>query len=224
MPVTGLKKWRLIQLLRRHDIDEQEVDWDLSQEEVVEQVRRLVGMTEQDYINYFREVPEIERQLISDCQEIARREMRARRELKQAKYDMGIRILQDESYLISHYGDNYFGELARLISMRGYSTDQLRKCVKFAQEYSEENARGLIEDDNVGWEHIRRVVLAEIRFLPPFADIQWQGCSAVTTRLSQITQINAMCRDKNCVLYKLCRRISKETESLRQLQFCFGTF
>lgn len=218
MPVSGLEKWRLIQLLRRHDIDEQEVDWSLSRQEIIEQVRRLVGMTEQDYIRYMIEhdqvIPENEQRLINDCREIAQRE---RRSIKQAKYDMGRRILQDENYLISRYGDDYFGRLARLINRRGYSADQLRKCVKFAQ-LPEGTARQLIACDDVGWEVIRRVVLRERR--PTEPQIIVNGCIDVINYFHNIARIYATKTDfckRYCKFSRLCRRISKEVESLRQL-------
>lgn len=217
MPVSGLKKWRLIQLLHRHDIDEQEVDWSLSQEEVEEQIRRLVGTTEQEMRQHVRMYASradeiILGRIVDDVRQIITNERIVR---KQAKYDVGTRILQDEEWLTRRYGDNYFGRLARAIDRKGYSADQLRKCVRFA-ELPEEVARSYIEDDTIGWEYIRRYVLREITFLPPL-QAPWQGCPAVLHHLRQISQIHSskersLCRP--CKFYKLCRKINREAERL----------
>ena len=218
--MNWLEKYHLRRLCEKYEIDfDSEIDLTLTYDENKQHILNLAHQLGR-YVNEDDMLEEADAwadrnidRLVEDVKEIIRSE---RRVLKQAKYDVGTRILQDEEWLTHRYRDNYFGRLARNIDEKGYSADQLRKCVKFAQ-LREETARAYIEDSSTGWEYIRRFVLREIAFLPPFAEFQWQGCPAVTTRLSQIAQINSLCRDKNCVFYKLCRRISKETESLRQL-------
>ena len=223
MPMTWLEKDHLRRLCEKYGIDfDSEVDLTLTYREnkahILNFARQLGREVDEDDI--LEETVDawadrnIDR-LVEDVKQIIEVE---RRILKQIKYDVGRRILQDEEWLTQRYGDNYFGRLARAIDERGYSADQLRKCVRFAQ-IREEVARRYIEDHSIGWEYIRRYVLREIQFLPPF-QVEWQGCPAVIHHLRQISQIHSskersLCRP--CKFYKLCRKINREAESLRQL-------
>ena len=152
--------------------------------------------------------------LISNIQAIAYSE---RRTTKVCKWLVGRLILQMHDVIWSRYGDHFFGKLAKQIGCKGYSSDQLRKCVHFA-ELREELAISLIENNSVTWEEIRRERLREIEFISPFEGLMWMGCPEVLQHLNAIQQIflskGKQCKD--CRYYKLCSRLIKQMAELSQ--------
>jgi len=96
---------------------------------------------------------QIEERLIQDCKEAIVKGRKERNySLKQEKYKIGSRILEDEDNLNKKYGSHYFETVADRINEEGYGVDQLRKCVQFARH---PKALEWLEDDGISWEKIR---------------------------------------------------------------------
>lgn len=91
--------------------------------------------------------------LVDDLKTIIKREKKV---VKEAKFQVGERILKDEEFLTRQYGDDYFGGLARKLKIEGYSTSQLYVCVTFAKH---PKAKEWLEDDKTPWTKIYHELL-----------------------------------------------------------------
>jgi len=230
MSMRPLELFHLKYLCRKCDIDPQEIDYSLTYDEnkdhLLEIARRrrcqLYPFEENANAWFVAEADRYIDQLVNEVKEII---VNLRRVIKQAKFQIGRRILQDEEWLKHKYRDNYFGRLADKIDERGYSADQLRKCVVFAklEEEEPEVFRRYMEDDSIGWEWIRcKGLLPEniwgISFIEP-TPILWEGCGEVLHHLMEIRDIfnskdRRVCKS-TCNRYTTCSAIAKQLEGFQ---------
>lgn len=194
-------------------MDTQLIDNQQSYEWNMERLRPLVR-NESSMIHQAMEYDAVlEVHLIDDLREIIGEEETS---IKQAKYRVGGRILQDEEYLTNCYRENYFGKLARKLNKRGYSASQLYACVNFAKN---PQAEEWLEDEEITWEHIRTWLLP--KSLKAFF-ITWEGCNEANETLQNIQPLLERLAEvyrgvkavrpedcKNCWTQQLCKLASK---------------
>lgn len=195
-----------------NEIDHEEIDKTLTYYENKKLLERFI-ITPRAH-EYCRPVLEdIEKDLVDACQAII---MRERKDLKWAKYHIGVRILKDEAYLTAKYGDDYFGSLASHIDEKGYGKDQLRKCVNFARHPS---AESWLADVSLSWETIRtkklRKELDPIESLPRECPSKY--CPTLASISAQIWKIRELVDEVTGCNLERCLDCEKDYKCERML-------